>query len=260
METIVLKFGGASLKEISQFDSICKIILKKKSEYKNILVVVSAMGKMTDELIDMAHKVSKNPPKRELDMLVSTGERISMSLLAMSLASYHVDAISFTGSQAGIITSSEHTDAKIIDVKPKRILEHLNESKVVVVAGFQGVSLNGEITTLGRGGSDTTALALAIALNAEMVEFYKDVKGIFSNDPKKTPDAEFFEYLTYKEAMDIILKSDRKLLHPRALILAEKNRIPLSIRSFETLEDGSRIQDEGPLRLDPIYEAEECLI
>jgi aspartate kinase len=260
MKTIVLKFGGASLKELSQFRLISQIIIQKKAEYENVLVVVSAMGKMTDELICMANQVSKNPAKRELDMLVSVGERISMSLLAMALDDMGVSAISFTGSQAGIITSRDHTDAKIIEVKPKRISSHLNEGKVVIVAGFQGVSLDGEVTTLGRGGSDTTALALAIALKAEMVEFYKDVKGIFSDDPKKIPDAQFLESLSYKEAMGIILKSERKLLHPRAILLAEKNNIPLLIRSFETLEKGSFITGSGLINVEAVYEVDQCLI
>ncbi|MFN4174875.1 MAG: aspartate kinase, partial [Parachlamydiaceae bacterium] len=175
--TLVLKFGGASVAEPEHFSKIADIILYRKKEFNNIVVVVSAMGDTTNKLIDLAKKVNPNPPRREYDMLVSVGERISISLLAMALALKGQDAISFTGSQSGIITTEEHSEARIIDVKPNRLQPHLQAGKVVIVAGFQGVSKSGEITTLGRGGSDTTAVALAVALKAEKVEFYKDVIG-----------------------------------------------------------------------------------
>jgi aspartate kinase len=166
-------------------------------------------------------------------MLISVGERISISLLAIALDKKKIDAISFTGSQSGIITCSNHSEAKIITVKPKRIIEELKNNKVVIVAGFQGVSIEKEITTLGRGGSDTTAVALAISLCAKCVEFYKDVPGICSEDPKIYKDAKVYDFLSYEEALKIIEIKKAKVLHKRAIYLAKKNHIQLIIRSFK---------------------------
>jgi len=227
VESIVLKFGGAALRDLAQFQKVAAIIIEKKTIYDRIVVVVSAMGTMTDELLAMAHQIMVDPPKREQDMLISVGERISMALLAMALFKEGYQAISFTGSQAGIITSTEHSDARVLEVKPKRILSHLERGEIVIVAGFQGVSFDGEITTLGRGGSDTTAVALAVALKAERVEFYKDVKGIFTKDPKKEPLAKHIAELDYEEALEVIGRSERKVIHPRAVELAAKNGVPL---------------------------------
>jgi aspartate kinase len=242
MKAVILKFGGASLRDLEQFQKVADIIERKKKYYDQVVVVVSAMGTMTDELLGLAKQISENPPKRELDMLVSVGERISMTLLAMVLSERSLPAISFTGSQAGIITCGRHSDARVLDVKPKRILPHLEAGTVVVVAGFQGVSESGEVTTLGRGGSDTTAVALGAALNAEIIEFYKDVKGIFSNDPKKDYHAEYLPELTYEEALCVVEKSERKVLHPRAIELAKINRIPLFVGSFEKEGSGTLIR------------------
>jgi len=231
VQTVILKFGGASLRDLSQFPKVASIIIQKKSEYDRVVVVVSAMGKMTDELLGMAKMIMEEPPKREQDMLISVGERISMALLAMALFKEGIDAISFTGSQAGIITTTDHTDARIVQVKPHRILPHLEAGKVVIVAGFQGVSEQGEITTLGRGGSDTTAVALAAALKGERVEFYKDVEGIFTDDPKREPRAVKIPNLTYDEALKVIEKGDRKVIHPRAVELAAIHKVPLFLGS-----------------------------
>ena len=233
MKAVILKFGGASLRDLSQFQKVADIIERKKKYYDQVVVVVSAMGTMTDELLGLAKEISKNPPKRELDMLVSVGERISMTLLAMVLSERALPAISFTGSQAGIITCGRHSDARVLGIKPKRILPYLEAGSIVIVAGFQGVSENGEVTTLGRGGSDTTAVALGAALNAEVVEFYKDVKGIFSSDPKKDERAEYLPELSYDKALEVTQKSERKVLHPRAIELAKKNAILLFVSSFE---------------------------
>jgi aspartate kinase len=164
-------------------------------------------------------------------MLISVGERISVALLAMALHLKNKEAISFTGSQSGIITSTKHSDAEIIDVKPHRILKALEEEKIVIVAGFQGVSKEGEITTLGRGGSDTTAVALGVALGAMYVEFYKDVEGVYSEDPKKNPKATVFSALSFEEAIEIVERG-AKILHPRCIRLAEKNGLPLRVLSF----------------------------
>lgn len=231
-KTIVMKFGGASLATCNQFDAIADLIIKKRQEYPHMVIVVSAMGKTTDELITLAHQVHSNPPQREYDMLLSVGERISMSLLAMAIQKKNHEALSFTGSQSGIITSPHHADAKIIDVRPTRVLQNLKANKIVIVAGFQGVSRGGEITTLGRGGSDTTAVALGVALQAEKVEFYKDVPGIFSSDPKKVKDAELYTQMNYDEALKIVTDGAR-ILHKRCLLLAQKNQIPLHVLSFK---------------------------
>lgn len=261
MKKIVLKFGGAALGELVQFQKVADIIEQKRSLYDQVVVVVSAMGKMTDELISLAYQISKNPPKREQDMLISVGERISMTLLAMVLEERGHHAISFTGSQAGIITCGRHTDARVIDVKPRRMIPYLNEGRIVIVAGFQGVSEFGEVTTLGRGGSDTTAVALAVALGAPRVEFYKDVKGVFTEDPKKSLDAKYLSKLNYAEAIEIIEKGERKLLHPRAIILAERNEVILFVGSFQEEGEGSLIENEKKQEIvKPMYEVSECLV
>lgn len=226
-----MKFGGASVATPEAFATIASIIKKRLSDYRQIVVVVSAMGKTTDELLGLAKRVHPSPPKREGDMLISVGERISIALLAMALDLKGVEAISFTGSQSGIITSEEHSQAYIIDVKPYRIERELAKGKVVIVAGFQGVSRSGEITTLGRGGSDTSAVALAIALKADHVEFYKDVRGIGERDPNLYPDAKIYEKLDYEQLLEIIRRG-AKVLHERCVELAQINSIPLQVWSF----------------------------
>lgn len=232
MKTVVLKFGGASVEKTDFFDRVAQIIQKKTIQYDAVVVVVSAMGKMTDQLIELAQEVHPNPPQREFDMLISVGERVSVSLLAMALDKRDVSAISFTGSQSGIITTSDHGYAKIVDVRPYRIVEALKKKQVVLVAGFQGVSLDKDITTLGRGGSDTSAVALAVGLEAERVEFYKDVLGIYNKDPHKYKNAILKNNLTYKEALDLNLGLN-PILHPRSIELAQKNNLTLNILSFK---------------------------
>lgn len=229
--TLVMKFGGAAVATPQHFSRIADIIIDRMNEYKRIVIVVSAMGNTTDQLIALAKEVNPDPPRREYDMLVTVGERISIALLAMALAKKGVEATSFTGSQSGIITCSRHSEARIIDVRPHRLLKALESGKVAIVAGFQGVSHTGEITTLGRGGSDTTAGALGIAFDADAVEFFKDVPGIFTHDPKKNANAEMYKCLSYKEALDIVLKG-AKVLHPRCIELAEKNKLRLHVRTF----------------------------
>jgi aspartate kinase len=231
-KTLIIKFGGASASTPGSFAHLSDLILRRASEYKHIVVVISAMEGVTDQLIALAKQVHPNPPQREYDMLLTCGERISMSLLAMALTLKSNQAFSLTGSQAGIITSSRHTEARILEVRPQRIISLLRQGKIVIVAGFQGVSREGEITTLGRGGSDTTAVALALALHAERVEFYKDVAGIYSEDPKKAKEASLYDRLSYDEALDIAYKG-AKVLHPRAITLAKRNNIPLLVRSFQ---------------------------
>ena len=235
MTTLIMKFGGASVASSSQFSKIADIILARASCYERIVVVVSAMGDTTNQLLSLAKEVHPEPPRREQDMLISVGERVSIALLAMALAAKGKEAISFTGSQSGIITTSEHLDARIIEIRPQRILKELALKKIVIVAGFQGMSLQGEITTLGRGGSDTTAVALGVALHAEKVEFYKDVPGIFSDDPKKNKGATFFSQLSYEEAL-VITDKGAKVLASRCVNLAFKNKLPLHILPFEAFD------------------------
>lgn len=257
MNTLVMKFGGAAVATPEQFSKIAKIIIDRHVVFPRLIIVVSAMAQTTDQLIDLARKIHPNPPQREYDMLISAGERISMSLLAMALCRENKQAISFTGSQSGIITCSNHSNAHIVDIKPHRIADSLDQGKVVIVAGFQGVSIQREITTLGRGGSDTSAVALGVALGAQQIEFYKDVPGIFNSDPKHYPLASSFSKLTYRDALTIVNQGAR-ILHPRAIQLAEKNGLPLHVRSFISTHDekaGTWIVDPGCLRKTvPVYE------
>lgn len=255
-----MKFGGAAVATPDHFSRIADLIVSKHQKYERIAVVVSAMGDTTDELIALAKQVHPDPPRREYDMLVTVGERISISLLAMALARKGCEAVSFTGSQTGIITCKEHTDARIIDVRPVRILPHLEKGQVVIVAGFQGVSLEKEITTLGRGGSDTTAVALGVALGAEKVEFYKDVPGICHEDPKSNPKTQIFPKLSYQEARDIVSKG-AQVLQERCILLAQENGIPLHVRSFTDSGIGTWIQGEQTgLRREPVYELDRSLV
>ena len=244
MRTLVMKFGGASVSSPKKFSLIADLILDRTLVYQNIVVVVSAMGDATDKLFSLARQVHEEPPRRELDMLLSVGERISIALLAMALDKKGKRGVSLTGSQSGIITCNHHSDARILEVRPRRILENLSNGHIVIVAGFQGVSRQGEITTLGRGGSDTTAVALGVALQAEKVEFFKDVSGIYEKDPKKDSNATLFPSISYRDVLQI-LKGGAKVLHSRCVLLAEKNNLPLHVRSFEDrdLNQGTFIGD-----------------
>jgi aspartate kinase len=224
-----------------RFQRIAEQIAERYRAGDQLVVVVSAMRNMTDRLHQLARQVHPNPPAREQDMLVSAGERISIALLAMALQRLECRAISFTGSQSGILTSTDHTDARITDVRPGRILEALERGEVAIVAGYQGVSSEREITTLGRGGSDLSAVALAVAIGAEQVEFYKDVAGIYSGDPYLEPDAELQDVLSYDQALELVRGHPRPVLHPRAIALAKANGMPLRVRSFEGGEGESRI-------------------
>ncbi len=231
MKPLIMKFGGASVATPESFQTIAELIVRRAKDHSQLVVVVSAMAHMTDELFAMARQVHPNPPRREQDMLVSVGERISIALLAMALSLKEQEAISFTGSQSGIITNEDHAEAKIIDVRPARIIKALSQGRIAIVAGFQGVSRQGEITTLGRGGSDTTAVALAIALGSDRVEFYKDVGGIFDSDPKVNASARLLKQVTYQMASDLT-GAGAKVLHPRCVSLALKNGVQLHVLPF----------------------------
>jgi aspartate kinase len=259
MAALVMKFGGAALCSPDQFSKIADLIVRRHEIYKNIVVVVSAMGDTTNQLLNLARQVHPFPPRREQDMMVSVGERISMALLAMALSLKGKEAISLTGSQSGIVTTEEHSEAKIIDVRPGRILKHWDEGRIVIVAGFQGVSKRGEITTLGRGGSDTSAVALGAALQVDKVEFFKDVDGVYSEDPKIKLDAVKFSQLGYSEALRL-LRNGAKILHVRSVELAQKNELPLHVISFEQSVDlmqGTWIGfKERQVKNSPQYEGE----
>ncbi len=253
-----MKFGGKALATPRRFLEVALCIKQRAEQYKRLVVVVSAMGRMTDALFALANQISLCPLKREQDMLISVGERISMSLLAMALAELEIDAVSLTGSQAGIVTSHNHLNARITEIYPIRLEKHLQEGKVVIVAGFQGVSDRKEITTLGRGGSDTTAVALGVALGAEIVEFYKDVQGVYFADPKTDKRPGFFTHLSFERALDFFGKQNAPL-HWRAILLASKNGIPLHVLSFReeerSLSSGTRIgNDSFAKRRNPVYE------
>lgn len=239
---LVMKFGGAAVATPKAFGEIAEIVERRLSEFSSVVAVVSAMGDMTTQLVRLATSVHPQPPKREMDMLVSVGERISISLLAMALAKRGQEAVSFTGSQSGILTSSDHTEARILGVRPHRLIPHLEAGRVVIVAGFQGVSEGREITTLGRGGSDTTAVALAVALGAAHVEFYKEVDGVYEMDPNHFPRARRIDQLSYDEASAICKQAAHPVLHPRAVSLAKVNNLPLHVRSFHTDEGGTWIR------------------
>ncbi len=255
-KTLIVKFGGAAVQKPECFSHIADLIIKRSEQYPQIVIVLSAMGDMTDQLVALARQIHPNPPRREYDMLVSVGERISISLLAMAFAKKGKKAVSFTGSQSGIITTNNHSEAKIIDVRPRRLLFSLKSGQLVIVAGFQGVSHEKEITTLGRGGSDTTAVALGVALGAEKIEFYKDVEGIFNEDPKTSNRSSLLHHLTYEEAKKIIARSGGQVLHTRAIDLAKKNSLSLHIRSFHVMNGkGTLISHSNPQPKRAIYES-----
>lgn len=225
----VLKFGGACLSTVADIQAIANKISERYKQGEKLLVVVSAMGKSTDELHSLAAKISQNPPLRELDMLLSAGERISMSLMCMALDKLGVPAISFTGSQAGILTKGNHNDAEIFDIRPVRVESALNQNKVVVLAGFQGVDPHTkEVTTLGRGGSDVTAVAMAAHFKAMACEILKDVDGVYDMDPKLNPAAVKYEKLNYTQ-LKTMCELGCKVLHPRAIALAAEYKVNLRI-------------------------------
>lgn len=237
MGIIVQKYGGSSLSDATAVKRVARRIVQAKKAGNDVVVVVSAMGDATDDLIDLAQQVSPRPPAREMDMLLTAGERISMAVVSMAINDLGFSARSFTGSQAGVITDAVHGKAKIIDVTPGRVLEAIGQGHIVIVAGFQGVSGDTkEITTLGRGGSDTTAVALAAALQADVCEIYTDVDGVFSADPRIVPAARKLDRVSYEEMLEMAA-SGAKILHLRCVEYARRYDIPIHVRSsFSTLE------------------------
>jgi aspartate kinase len=239
MGLIVAKFGGSSVADAAGILRVAKRIADSKRAGNEVVVVVSAMGDTTDDLIDLAKQVSPNPPGRELDMLLTAGERISMAVLAMAINDLGYEARSYTGSQAGLITDSTHGKARIVDVTPGRIQEALRENAIPIVAGFQGVSQDTkDITTLGRGGSDLTAVALAAALYADVCEIYTDVDGIFSADPRIAPRARQVPRITYDEMMELAA-AGAKVLHLRCVEYAKRFDLPIHVRSSFSDKEGT---------------------
>lgn len=253
MALILHKYGGSSVADAASIKRVAKRIVEAKRAGHDVVVTVSAMGDTTDDLIELAHEVSDVPDPREMDMLLTTGERISMSLLAMAIRSLGEDARSFTGSQAGMMTSAEHGEARIVDVTPTRVRQALDEGAVAIVAGFQGFNVDSkDITTLGRGGSDTTAVALAAVLGADVCEICTDVDGVFSADPRVVPAARKLEHVSYEEMLELAA-SGAKVLHIRAVEFARRHGVRLHVRSSFSDAEGTWIgSSEGEQVEEPV--------
>ena len=246
MGLIVQKYGGSSVADAEGMKRVANRIVAAKRDGNQVVVVVSAMGDTTDELIDLAEQITPIPQGRELDMLLTAGERISMALLAMAINNLGHEALSFTGSQAGVITTSAHGRARIIDVTPGRIKEALDAGAIAIVAGFQGISQDTkDVTTLGRGGSDTTAVALAAALDADVCEIYTDVDGVFSADPRVVPNARKLKTVTYDEMLELAA-SGAKVLHLRCVEYARRYNLPIHVRSSFTTNEGTWVVKDHP--------------
>ncbi|MBY6349214.1 aspartate kinase [Rhodococcoides corynebacterioides] len=253
MALVVQKYGGSSVATAERIRRVAERIVETKRRGDDVVVVVSAMGDTTDELLDLAQQVSPAPPAREMDMLLTSGERISNALVAMAIHSLGAEARSFTGSQAGVVTTGVHGNAKIIDVTPGRVRDALDEGSIVLVAGFQGVSQDSkDVTTLGRGGSDTTAVALAAALNADVCEIYTDVDGIFTADPRIVPDARHLEKVSFEEMLEMAA-CGAKVLMLRCVEYARRYDVPVHVRSSYTTKPGTIVS--GSMEDIPVEEA-----
>ncbi|MFH1245819.1 MAG: aspartate kinase [Candidatus Omnitrophota bacterium] len=242
-KVIVQKYGGTSVADPERICKVAERIIKYRRKGYSMVVVVSALGDTTDELLDLAHKINDTPAEREIDMLISTGEQISVALLAMAIHKLGYEAISFTGAQVGIITDSTHTKARIIKINTTRIKKELAQKKIVIVAGFQGMDISREITTLGRGGSDLTAVALAQALKAKHCEIYTDVEGIYTADPRIVPCARKLQSVSYEEMLEMA-SLGAQVLQTRCVELAKKFNIPLTVRSSFSNKGGTMISPE----------------
>ncbi|MDR4914546.1 aspartate kinase [Bacillus pseudomycoides] len=243
METIVQKFGGTSVGSIQRIQHVANLIIEEYERGNGVVTVVSAMGKSTDELVALATAITENPSKREMDMLLTTGEQVTISLLTMALQAKGYDAISLTGWQAGITTESVHGSARISDINTERIQSLLQEGTIVIVAGFQGLSKENEITTLGRGGSDTTAVALAAALKAKKCDIYTDVTGVYTTDPRVVKDAYKLDEISYDEMLELA-NLGAGVLHPRAVEFAKNHNVVLEVRSSMEQENGTIVRGE----------------
>ena len=248
---IVQKFGGSSVANVERIQNVARRVVESRKKGDSIVVVVSAMADTTDELIDLAGQINKHPPEREMDMLMSTGEQVSVALLAMAIDKLGCSAISFTGAQVGILTDRSHTKARILDINGKRIHEELKKGKVVIVAGFQGMTAEQEITTLGRGGSDLTAVALAKALAADTCEIYSDVEGIYTADPRIVPDARKLDFISYDEMLEMA-SLGAQVMQARSVEVAKKFNVIIHARSSFSKRKGTIICKEAKIMEDVV--------
>jgi aspartate kinase len=245
LSLIVMKFGGSSVGDAERMKRVAQRIVRRKQAGHQCVVVVSAMGDTTDELIDLSKQICDGPPPaREMDMLLTTGEQVSVSLLSMAINSLGEKAISYTGWQSGIYTEAVHARARITDIQPLRVLSSIEQGQIVIVAGFQGMSETGEITTLGRGGSDTTAVALAAAINADLCEIYTDVDGIYTTDPRIVKVAKKLQEISYDEMLELA-HLGAAVLHPRAVEYAKNYNVSLVVRSSFTDNEGTNVKEEA---------------
>lgn len=247
--TVVMKFGGTSVADPEKIRRVATRLVAARGRGQRVVGVVSAMGRHTDELLDLARRVSPRPDPRELDMLVSVGERVSCALVAMAISDLGLDAISLTGSQAGIVTDTVHGKAKIVEIRARRIHEALDGGRIVLVAGFQGVSTSYDVTTLGRGGSDTTAVALSGALGADACEIYTDVDGVFTADPRVVPEARKLHAVSFEEMLEMAA-SGARVLQLRSVEFARNHGVKLHVRSTFTGEDGTWVREEDERMLE----------
>ena len=246
MGLVVQKYGGSSVADSEKIKNVAQRIVERKKEGNRVVAVVSAMGDTTDELIDLADEITDAPPKREYDMLISTGEQISVALLAMAIHELGEEVISLTGHQVGIITDDLHSKAKILKIESDRLEEELSEDQIVIVAGFQGVTIDNEITTLGRGGSDTTAVAVAKAIDAEVCEIYTDVDGVYTADPRIVENASKLPDISYDEMLELA-SLGAKVLHPRSVEIAKEYQIKLAVKSSFNNSPGTYIKEVSEL-------------
>jgi aspartate kinase len=244
MPVVVMKFGGTSVGSVERIQAVADLVVRTREAGNDVVVVVSAMGETTDELSSMALRIAEVPDPRELDMLLTAGERIAMSLLGIALIARGCRAASYTGSQAGIITDTQHGKAKIVEIRPKRVLEALEGGNVVVLAGFQGLSTQYEITTLGRGASDLTAVAMAGAVGADVCEIYTDVDGVYTADPRIVPVARRIDVVSYDEMLELAA-AGAKVLQSRSVEMARRQGVRLHVRSSFDDRDGTWVMDDG---------------
>ncbi len=243
---VVQKFGGTSVGDLDRIENVAKIVKKYADEGNQVVVVVSAMAGETNKLLEFANHFSKTPPQREVDLLVSSGERVTSALLSIALQAMGKDAIALTGRQAGIKTTSDHTKARIMDIDPSKMKKYLDEGKIVIIAGFQGINENGDVTTLGRGGSDLTAVAIAGALNADKCEIYTDVDGIYTTDPRIEPKAKKIDVISYDEMLELA-SLGAKVMQSRSVELAKKLNVDIEVKSsFHPEIKGTLITKETP--------------
>lgn len=236
MGIIVQKFGGTSVADPEKIHNVAKAVIREKNNGNDVVVVVSAMGHTTDHLIKLAKEVTNTPDSREMDMLLSTGEQVSIALLAMAIQSQGYKAVSMNGQQVGIVTECIHTKARIVDIKTEKLQKKLSEGNIIVVAGFQGVTPDGEITTLGRGGSDTSAVAIAAALKADRCDIYTDVEGVYATDPRIVPNIQRTDIISYEEMLELA-RVGANVLHPRSVETAKQFNVPLRVRSSFKLDN-----------------------